>query len=211
MTFSVRYLRVTSLIGWARSWCWPSGRLRLGIATNSPEFPRITLSPRMTNESLSVMLTKALSFSSFLSETRTSVISIMVSPRSHPWGKRSSRGYPSVGDLCGTQAVLAHLPALEFLFGSEPHARSGRVHEVQRFCAAEAIRHGARGTARFENAEHCGTASGQLRPRHSRVEHSLTQRLERVPFRSQHGFEAIAGRERPIERYSLMRNALSES
>src|SRR5438876_11908796 len=52
------------------------------MATNSPEFPRMILSPRITKESFSVMLTNALSFSSLRSETLTSVISIMrLSPR----------------------------------------------------------------------------------------------------------------------------------
>ena len=73
-----------SLIGCARSWCWPSGRLRLGIATNSPELPRMILSPRITNESFSVMLTKALSLSSFRSETRDlGDLDHENSPRSH--------------------------------------------------------------------------------------------------------------------------------
>src|SRR5262249_61436489 len=56
------------------------------MATNRPELPRMTLRPRMTKESLRVMLTKAFSLSSLRSETLTSVISIMrLSPRNLPW------------------------------------------------------------------------------------------------------------------------------
>src|SRR6185312_12143295 len=70
--------RVSLLIGCATSWYVPSGRFRLGMATNIPLVPSMILSPRITNASLNVMLAKAFSLSSSRSDIRTSVISSVI-------------------------------------------------------------------------------------------------------------------------------------
>src|SRR6187551_1927593 len=48
------------------------------MATNVPVFPSMILRPRMTKQSASVMLAKALSFASSRRDTRTSVMSIFI-------------------------------------------------------------------------------------------------------------------------------------
>src|SRR5881628_121584 len=71
-------LRVSLLMGCATSWYVPSGRFRLGIATNIPFVPSMILRPRITKASLNVILANALSLSSSLRDTRTSVISSVI-------------------------------------------------------------------------------------------------------------------------------------
>src|SRR5258706_3191594 len=93
-------LRVSLLMGCATSWYVPSGRFRLGIATNIPLVPSMILRPRITKASLNVMLANALSLSSSLSDTRTSVISSVIT--CHP---------PRVPDLDPSKS-FGHQPQL---------------------------------------------------------------------------------------------------
>src|SRR6266571_1781825 len=154
-------------MGWARSWCCPSGRFRLGIATNSPEFPRMILSPRTTNESLSVMLTNALSLSSFLNETLTSVISIMCHLGFVLEGIVRCNGAPPRQMLQTGRPAHPSPGRPEGSNDDELQSSLSGVDLVQGFLPRELGQHRRDGGSRWDDAEHRRSTSGHADPRHS--------------------------------------------
>ena len=79
-TFSSRYWRIWLLSGWAMSLNVPSFRFLLGIETNRPFGPWMTLMSVTTKQWSKTIDTNALSFSSSTGMTLTSVISMLTAP-----------------------------------------------------------------------------------------------------------------------------------
>src|SRR5262245_27389334 len=120
-------------------------------------------SPRITNESLSVMLTNALSLSSFLREMRTSVISIMSeSPGEPAWRRIPARVRSALRGGCHLE-LPASLPPLKLAQRGVSETRSPRSNQVDSLISDEAVDDPLHREPGRNDPKHCGAASGQGR------------------------------------------------
>src|SRR5262249_55105197 len=153
------------------------------------------LSPRITNESLRVILTNAFSLSSFRRETRTSVISIMtISPREPSLGGDLAR----VGSGSAGVCLLEHPASLPPL--KQPcslgQTLTSRPTQVDRLVPGEALHDPLTGNSGRNDPENRRPAASQVGFLHSRAPQPCAQGLELRPTIAQHALERIAEAQR---------------
>src|SRR5262245_15778399 len=147
--------------------------------------------PRITNESLSVMLTNALSLSSFLREMRTSVISIMSESPGEPASRGNpARAGPAVRGGCHLE-LPASLPPLKLAQRGVGQTRSPRSNQVDSLISDEAGDDPLRREPGRNDPKNRRAASGQVRLLDPRLLKPCLQGKKTRPSLTQHHLEGI--------------------
>src|SRR5262245_47842737 len=168
-------------------------------------------SPRITNESLSVMLTNALSLSSFLREMRTSVISIMSeSPRKPARRVYPARSGSAVRGGCHLE-LPASVPPLKLAQRGVGQTRSPRSNQVDSLVSDEAVDEPPRREPGRNDPENSRAAPGQVRLLDPCLPKPCLQGNKTRPSLTQQRFEGIPKAERSSRRNRLAPKGFHES